>query len=64
MWFTWIPLGYLFRNMRKNDFDFYRDLSLISGTIKKRYNSIFGKIAMAYLCLYLIFIFCKNLVLE
>ncbi len=64
LWFSWIPLRYLFMDMRKNDFDFYRDLSFLLGTIKKRYKSIFGKIGMAYLCFYVIFILSKYLISE
>ena len=64
LWLTWIPLGYLFKNLRENDFDLYRDISFLSDTIKTRYRSIFGKIAISYICLYLVIVIYKNVIVN
>ncbi len=64
LWLTWIPLGYLFKNLGENDFDFYRDLTFLSDSIKKRYRSIFCKIAVSYICLYLIINFYKIVIVD
>jgi len=64
LWLTWIPLDYLFKNLRKNDFDFYRDFSFLSDTIKTRYRSIFGKIAISYICLYVAIISFKIVIVD
>lgn len=56
---TWVPMGYLFRNIKGNDFDFFRDILFYWNTVKARYSSPIGKIATSYIILYALFCISK-----
>ena len=54
IWFFWVPQGYLFRNLRNLDFDFYRDIAFYSDTLRGRWQRTIGKCAIFYSGAYLI----------
>lgn len=55
VWMTYVPLDYLLNNLKKRDFDFYRDLAFYFDTIKARYAKPLGKIAISYIAFYTFF---------
>jgi hypothetical protein len=55
VWMAWVPMGYMFKNLKNSDFDFLRDISFYWDTIKERYSSPIGKIATFYFVFYTFF---------
>jgi len=55
LWLTWLPLGSFIKDIKKNDFDFWRDVDQIVGSIKNKLATLPGKLALAYILLYIVF---------
>ncbi len=55
VWMTWVPLDYTLKNLKKNDFDFSRDISFYLDTVKARYSKPVGKIVTFYIAFYVFF---------
>jgi len=61
VWFMWVPLRYMYRNVINCDFDFYRDLEFYYCFIKLRYKSKFGKITLVYLVIFISYMIIKHI---
>ena len=59
VWLTWFPLGYLFKNIKNLEFDFYRDLTFYVNTLKARFSTKIGKVAGFYVVFYVLFSIMK-----
>lgn len=55
VWMTWVPLNYTLKNLKRLDFDFYRDIAFYFDAVKARYNKPLGKIGSFYIAFYIFF---------
>jgi len=55
VWMTWVPVDYMVKNVKKHDFDFYRDIAFYFQTVKARFGRPLGKIATSYIAFYTLF---------
>ncbi len=55
VWLSRVPFRYTIKNIKRYDFDFYRDVTFYIEAIKARYKLLIGKFAISYILFYIIY---------